>query len=348
MIEFIKKIFHKWFGIFSLIASASGVLLFYTGIDTNSIIVSYFKHNWLTISLIFLLVSSYQVWLDMKNKKIELEDKLKNPVDYEIKGYQQNIAIDVDYLENLFDEEIRKLDKLLLDVDDEIKKLFVDDDLKTTNISKNFSIHSTFMSHNNFKSDESYIQELKNYKTKLEEYPNKKESFLLNWKIFIDNELKNIYFVSFTIKNIGTVSDEDIDIEISHNKKYIVDLYNLDTFPKKPSLPKKPTRESITFIQPRLDHHLNLMKMSELTRDLNPMTYRRYEEINDNKFSIKLKDLKVSEEVDIFRKNGFFMYVENENDFNVNIVSKKSNAAIQKKVLFQKEKDYNYFESKNA
>lgn len=348
MIEFIKKIFHKWFGIFSLIASASGVLLFYTGIDTNNIIVSSFKHNWLTISLIFLLVSSYQVWLDMKNKKIELEDKLKNPVDYEIKVYQQNIAIDVDYLENLFDEEIKELDKLLLEVDDEIKKLFGDDDLKKTNISKILSMHSTYMSNNNFKSDESYIRELKNYKTKLEEYPNKKESFLLNWGNFIDNELKNIYFVNFTIKNIGTVSDEDIDIEISHNNKYIVDLYDLDTFPKNPSLPKKPTRESITFIQPRLDHDLNLMKMNELTRDLNPMTYRRYEKINDNKFSIKLRDLKVSEEVEIFRRNGFFMYLENENDFNVNIVSKKSNAAIQKKVLFQKEKDYNYFESKNA
>jgi hypothetical protein len=294
------------------------------------------------------LVSSYQVWLDMKNKKIELEDKLKNPVDYEIKAYQQNIVIDADYLENLFDEQIIGLDKLLLDVDDEIKKLFIADNSKTTNISKFLSMHSNPIFPHNYKSNELYVQELKNYKTKLEEYPNKKESFLLAWKSFIDNDLKNIYFVNFTIKNIGTVADKDIDIEISHNNKYIVDLYDLDTFPKKPSLPKKPTRESITFIQPSLEHDLNLMRINELTRNSNPMTYKRYEEINDNKFSIKLRDLKVSKEVDIFRRKGFFMYVENENDFNVNIVSEKSNAAIQKKVLFQKAKDYNYFESENA
>ena len=217
-----------------------------------------------------------------------------------------------------------------------------------TNISKILSMHSSYMSHNNYKSDELYMQELKNYKTKLEEYPNKKESFLLNWKNFIDNELKNIYFVNFTIKNTGTVSDEDIDIEITHNNKYIENLYVLDAFPKKPLFPKKPTRESITLMQPILDHDLDIMRMNELTRNSNPMTYRRYEEINDNKFSIKIRDLKVSEEVNIFRQNGFFMYVENENDFNVNIVSKKSNAAIQKKVIFQKAKDYNYFESKSA
>jgi len=59
--------------------------------------------------------------------------------------------------------------------------------------------------------------------------------------------------------------------------------------------------------------------------------------------ALKLRDLKVSEEVSIFRQDGFFIYIDNENNFHVRIISKKSNSAIQKKIIFIKDKDYNYF-----
>lgn len=138
------------------------------------------KNNWLIISLIFLLISSYQVWLDIKKEKIGLEDKLKNPVDYEIKSYKQNIVVDVDYLENLFDEDIKKIDEILLSIDSEIKNLSNNDNIGTTNISKILSMRSNSLFPNNYKSDELYIQELKNYKTKLKEYPNKKRKFFIS------------------------------------------------------------------------------------------------------------------------------------------------------------------------
>lgn len=345
MIEFIKKIFKKWFGIFSLIASISGLFLFYTGIDTNNLIVKLLTNHWLIISLIFLLISSYQVWLDMKNENIKLEDKLKNPVDYEIKAYKQNINIDLNYIENIFDKNSKNIDKILLDIDNEIESLSVNDK-HTTNVSKLLSIHSNSIFHNNSKSDELYVQELKNYILELKEYKNKKDNFLLTWKNFINNDLKNIYYINFTIKNIGTISDEDIDIKIMHNNRYIVDLYLLDTFPKIPSVPVKPKRENVTILRQTMNSNLDINKMHRLTRDSNPLTYRRYEAINDSDFRIKLRDLKVSEEVQIFRQNGFFIYIENENNFNVNIVSKKSNSAIKKEVIVIQGKDYNYFEKK--
>lgn len=343
MFEYIAKIFKKWFGIFSIIASFSGLLLFYTGIDTNSLIVNLFKNNWLTISLIFLLISSFQVWLDTQKEKTALENKLKNPVDYEIQAYKQTINIDLQYVEKLFDKNIKKSSEILTDINSEIKNLSV-----TDNSSRNISKLLSSMQHeiyNNSKSDEFYIQELKNYRIKLIEYPKKKETFLLNWKKFIDNELKNIYFVNFTIKNVGTLSDEDIDIEIEimNNIKYITDLYTLENFPKIPSLPEKPKRETVAILRQNSDLNLDFAKMHKLQIDSNPLTYRRYEIIDNNKFSIKLRDLKVSEEVKIFSQKGFFIYIDNENDFNVKIISKSSNSAIHKKVVFIKAKDYDYF-----
>jgi hypothetical protein len=338
--EFIKKIFKKWFGIFSLIASFSGLFLFYTGIDTNYIVINLLNSNWLTISLIFLLISSYQVWLDVKKEKITLENKLKNPIDYEIKAYKQNIHIDLDYLESLYDENIKESIEILTDVNSEIQSLSISDNLKTTNMSKMLLMRyreSSF--HNNLKSDELYIQELRNYIIELENYPKMKENFLTSWKLFINNDLENIYYIIFSIKNIGTIADEDIDIEITHQDKYIIDVRLLENFPKKPFLPKK---EVVSISQQSPNYSFDSVKIDKLRRDTDPLTYKRYEEINDTTFSVKIRDLKVSKEINIFRQNGFFMHIIHEDDFNVNILSKKSNSAIQKKIIFEKNGSYDY------
>jgi hypothetical protein len=309
--EFIKKIFKKWFGIFSLIASFSGLFLFYTGIDTNYIVINLLNSNWLTISLIFLLISSYQVWLDVKKEKITLENKLKNPIDYEIKAYKQNINIDLDYLESLYDENIKESIEISTDINNEIQ-----------------SLSASY--------DELYIQELKNYIIELKNYPKMKETFLTNWKLFINNDLENIYHIIFSIKNIGTIADEDIDIEITHQDKYIIDVRLLENFPKKPK------KEVVSISQQSPNYSFDSVKIDKLRRDANPLTYKRYEEINDTTFSVKIRDLKVSKEINIFRQNGFFMHIVHEDDFNVNILSKKSNSAIQKKIIFEKNGSYDY------
>ena len=311
MTEFIKKIFKKWFGIFSLIASFSGLFLFYTGIDTNYIVINLLNSNWLTISLIFLLISSYQVWLDVKKEKITLENKLKNPIDYEIKAYKQNINIDLDYLESLYDENIKESIEISTDINNEIQ-----------------SLSASY--------DELYIQELKNYIIELKNYPKMKETFLTNWKLFINNDLENIYHIIFSIKNIGTIADEDIDIEITHQDKYIIDVRLLENFPKKPK------KEVVSISQQSPNYSFDSVKIDKLRRDANPLTYKRYEEINDTTFSVKIRDLKVSKEINIFRQNGFFMHIVHEDDFNVNILSKKSNSAIQKKIIFEKNGSYDY------
>lgn len=102
----------------------------------------------------------------------------------------------------------------------------------------------------------------------------------------------------------------------------------------------------VNILRPDINHNLDFARIEKLRRDSNPLTYKRYEEINENEFSIKLRDLKVSEKVSIFRQSGFFMYIENENSFTVNIVSKNSNSSIQKKIIFKQDRDYNYFKNK--
>lgn len=50
------------------------------------------------IALIALLYATYQVWDDTRIEKLELEEKLKNPIDYEVKAYIKKVKIDLDYI----------------------------------------------------------------------------------------------------------------------------------------------------------------------------------------------------------------------------------------------------------
>ena len=346
IIEYIKKLLHKWFGKFSLIASFSGVILFYTGIDTNNLIVNFIVNNLLSVSLIFLLISAYQVWSDIRQEKQILEEKLKNPIDYEIKATIKKVVIDIQYLENIFDKNIEKTKQLIDEAENEIDKLSVEED-STPMLSQVERLRSLSSTLSGFgderKTDKLYLSELISYKHDLREYPNKKDSFLLEWKNFIDNDLKNIYYANFNITNIGTKSDEDIDVEIlfKNENRHIDYLEMLNNFPKKSYLPIKPKRENNIQFRPTIN--FDSIDLHNTMMNSNPQTYKRYEEITDTTLSVKLRDLKVSETVRIFRKKGFFIFLENKDDFDVNIVSKNSNSAIHKKLIFEKIEDYDYF-----
>lgn len=346
-IEFIKKIFKKWFGIFSLIASVSGLTLFYTGIDTNNFIVNFITNNWLTVSLIFLLISAYQVWTDTKQEKITLEDKLKNPIDYEIEGLIQKVVVDFQYLDNLYENNIKEVEKSIFEVDNEIDELSNRLNNSSSSIqleslrSLSFSLSGM---DNNQKSDSLYLTELKEYKSELEEYSNKKNDFISAWESFLNNDLKNLYYIDFQIKNIGIKSDEDIDINISYKNatKYITTPNRMSNFPRA-NIPIKPKQETYSQLTHVFDRDFNGTDMHRNIMDSNPQVFRRYEEIEENHFSVKLRDLKVSKTVRIFRQKGFFISLENKDDIEVTIISKNSTSAIHKKIIYTQLDDYEYF-----
>lgn len=346
IIEYLKRLLTKWFGKFTLITSVSGFILFYTNIDTRDLIVNIISSNLLNVSLIFLFIATYQVWNDIRLEKQELEYKLKNPIDYEIKALVKKVKLDILHLEIIFDKKIEESKQLLNEVDYEINKLSTHQN--DNSISKQLdvlqSLSSSLLGINNYqKTDELYLSELISYKNQLEEYPSLKENYLSKWKKFIANDLKNIYFIDFTITNIGNKSDEDIDIQIlyENNNKYVGNLNLLDNFPRQ-HLPTKPKRSNNHLVQvshrdfDNMDFHRSIM-------DSNPQVYKRYETIEENNFSIKIRDLKVSETIRIFKQKGFFINLENTNDFSTRIVSKNSTSAINKKIIIEECGEYDYF-----
>ncbi|MDE5005135.1 hypothetical protein NAI73_12055, partial [Francisella tularensis subsp. holarctica] len=61
-------------------------------------------------------------------------------------------------------------------------------------------------------------------KKELESYNSKVENNLKAWKRFVDNDLRNIYIVYFSIENTGVKSDKNIDIEIELVKNSYISL----------------------------------------------------------------------------------------------------------------------------
>lgn len=343
-LEYTKKILKKWFGKFTLISSISGLILFYINIDTRDFIVDFISNNLLYVSLVFLFIATYQVWSDAKLEKIELEEKLRNPINYDIKALIKKIVVNFEYLENFYDEQINKSKKLIIEVDNEINKL--EETISKEPLTMQLEVLRSLslgMTGSSNKTNREYLSELKYYKDELEDYPSKKDEYLLKWKSFLDNQLKNVYYVNFQITNIGVKSDEDIDIQIFfHNdNKYIGNPRILDDFPKA-YLPIKPKQEDYQFNVISDRNHFDNDLYNSLSNS-NPEIYRRYEKIEEKKFSIKIKDLKVSKTVRIFEDKGYFISIEDENDIDVNIVSKHLTSPINKKVIFEKLGDYDYF-----
>lgn len=346
IIEYIKRLLTKWFGKFTLITSISSFILFYTNIDTRDLIVNIISSNLLYVSLIFLFIATYQAWRDIRLEKQELENKLKNPINYEIKALVKKVKVDIHYLETIFNKKIEESKQLISKVDYEINKLsaYENDNFISNQLDVLKSLTSTLSGMDNYqKTDKLYLNELISYKKQLEEYPSLKEDYLSKWEIFVANDLKNIYFIDFTIMNIGNKSDEDIDIQIlyENNNKYVGNPNLMDNFPRQ-HLPTKPERSYNNLI-PVLHGGLDNQDLHESIMNSNPQVYKRYETIEENNFSIKIRDLKVSETIRIFKQKGFFINVENTNDFSTRIVSKNSTSAIKKKIMVEECGEYDYF-----
>ena len=341
ILEYLKRLVKKWFTYLIFIPDLTDLIQshFNYTIPISSNILNY-------IALIALLYATYQVWNDMRLEKVELEEKLKNPIDYEVKAKIKKVKINLNFVENIIDKNIEKIDFLIHSAEQEFKKIVINENNEIKSLAIKFSsgIYSD--------SEIFYKNDLKKYIELLREYKNNKDTYLLEWKKFNEIELKDIYIVDFFITNIGRQFDEDIDIDINFNNenKYVGEIYLLDNIPNSLNLPAKPERKKFndfTVIKP-LDMSYDFHDFDKLHRDSNPHTYKRYEEIEEQKFSIKLRDLKVSEIVSIFRDNGYFMKITDKNDIDIIISSKNSTSKINKKLVYENKGEFDYFQdSKN-
>lgn len=344
ILEYLKRLVKKWFTYLIFVPDLTDLIQshFNYTIPISSNILNY-------MALIALLYATYQVWDDTRIEKLELEEKLKSPIDYEVKAYIKKVKIELAYIESLLDKNIEKTVSLIHSSEQEFEKIVVNENDEITSLARHFALSG----YSN-KSEIFYKNDLGNYIKQLKEYADKKDTYLIDWKDFNDIVLKDIYFVDFSIRNIGRQFDEDIDIDIHFNNenKYIEKNYLIDNSPNSFNLPSKPERKkenefnTIRRFIDNVDNSHELYKLQMM--DSNPRIYRRYEEIKEYIFSIKLRDLKVSRSARIFRNNGYFIKIKDKNDIDVIISSKNSTSKINKKLIFEVGEEFDYFQDRNS
>ncbi|ABO47009.1 hypothetical protein [Francisella tularensis] len=228
--EYFKKLFSKWLSKFSVITGICGFVAFYSGYDPSNMVAKFIINNLLHVSLLFLIISSYQVWLEVQQ---ELDKIKKNPVDYKITAKIQKIEINLENIRENYKKQFNEIESDINDCSSQINSLENPNDSPLHKLAgidiPNFS-NIMFQIMPNSKLKDEYTTNLKEYKKELESYNSKVENNLKAWKSFVDNDLRNIYIVDFSIENTGVKSDKNIDIEIELGKNsYISLLENIES-----------------------------------------------------------------------------------------------------------------------
>jgi hypothetical protein len=192
IIKYLKELSSKLFAKFSYITGICGVIAFYySKYDPSSIVTEFVVNYFLYVFVLFLTISSYQVWLKAKQ---ELDEIKKNPVDYKVTAKIRNIYIDLNKVTDQYLND-ESLNKKIRDCNNEIDRFD----------GKNFVYNAFELLKNSNKNlpdntgnkpKDQYISELKSYKEELEEYINKSKDNLLQWNKFSDS-FKNVYIVDF-------------------------------------------------------------------------------------------------------------------------------------------------------
>ncbi|OCL82737.1 hypothetical protein [Arcobacter porcinus] len=348
IIEYLKRLFSKWFVYLGLLPAIDDLIERYLTISLSiPSIVLYF------VAFCAFIYATYQVWNDMRVEKEELEEKLKNPVDYEIKAYAKKIVFDIEYAEKKIVENIKEAQNIIKKSSKELDKLQEKPD--ENSLSGKLEMFRSMQSLGIYENDSYetskviYMAELSKYIDELKNFPSKKDECLDKYKEVIENKLKDLYMLDFVISNCGIKFDEDIDIvlEFGEKNEYLESGYISLNLPKCILLPSKPEIKLIndftTISKPIFDNN-----DFEFIKDSNPLVYRRYEKIEDKQFSIKLRDLKVSKSVRIFKNDSYLFKIEDKNSMKCTITSKNSTSKIIKNIIFENDGEFDFFNKTNS
>lgn len=332
--EYFKKLFSKWLSKFSVITGICGFVAFYTGYDPSNMVAKFIINNLLHVSLLFLIISSYQVWLEVQQ---ELDKIKKNPVDYKVTAKIQKIFINLDKIKKVYKtkEEIKEA---LEECENEILVL---EKLSQVDKSPEMKLRELF---DNDKSTNDYLAELNGYKRELESYIEKSQENFSQWSKFSEY-LKNIYIVDFYMESIGNKSDKNIDIEIRlNNNSYIESLYKQYEYLVALKTPEKPNK---------MVAHNNFMSsynrnFSFQLPTLPPMyikdAFRKFMEFKEKSLFVNLREMNVGDNISIFKEKVLIELPKKE-EIKVIIKSENSNAKIEKAVEFEViEESIEYFD----
>lgn len=312
MIEYLKKLFTKWFFYLGFLPTIYDYASAY--FDWGLKLPSLFLY---LVGFLAFLFASYTIWADERKEKSEVQRLLANPVDYNIIGELTPIDFEVEKQLNRIDNNAFKAQEEIDSANQEINQLFGDDKSMQRVISAITASSNLFDS---YKYELlKYIDELSNYIEKSEEYKNQYRERV--------NVLSSRYFIIFNIENIGNKSDSQINIEIKTQKNNFIDATNMYdlVFKNIPTLPQKPESPIQKFAK-------NIDFMKQINSQPHPDLFRlnRSKVQFDNKSAlITIKEMNVGQIEDTLKE---IMFIEllDETDFQIIIHSKESSAIIEK------------------
>lgn len=335
ILEYIKKVISKWWIILGIILELFDRFQKYFNIDLK---IPEGYTSYLLFALLF--ISTYLVWKDEKQKLITLEEKNRNPVDYEITAqihpFDDDVENSIIKLENNINDTQKELDDINIKSNEEIR-IKIDKnnlpDLQNKSISLNIAALQSIQQHR-LSSEDTITQNLReiSYKNSLETYITDMKKYIDDMKDYYETRKGKIFYVIFVIHNTGSIFDENIGISISSKNSIFAEKLHFDNTLVKPKKPEKP-KNSI-YQEPLFSNYLQDIEKQLNNLELNPHRLRRNVEIKNKNINLVFRDLKVDNEKNVL-ENILFIKSDDLNDLEFEISSKNSNRKIQKKVKLE-------------
>lgn len=324
--EYIKRVLLRWWILLGITPEILDRISTYYGHELE--LPSELTYS---LILIFLLISTYLVWKEEKLKNIELEEKYRNPIDYDITAnlypldLEQNDIIANEYkILNEKKDAIKGIEEELLNIEEDYKEKFS----SNTNLSL-FHSMDILSGRSKRRDERPYRDRFEIYKNSYLRYISDYEKYIEDLEKYYQSFESKVYYVEHIIENIGTSSDEGIYIHIEIKdgifKKYEELFSNL---PSAPSEPKKPsvveyidTYAQIRAVQPSIDFpYID-----------NEKYYRRFYKLEEKSVTVQLRDLNVGDRGNVF-KDKFFLFTDDYNSMSFTIKSKNSTKVIRKDI----------------
>lgn len=336
IIKYFKKVVFRWWILLGLMPEALERIALYFNIE-----IKIPEEYTIYLCFAFLFVSTYLVWKEEKEKVETLEEKSKNPVDYEITAkiypFDDDIENSIQSLEKRINDAQKELDDINIKLYEEtIIKLNKDNipDLGNGTVASTIaSLYHNMQrtNHNSFPSFQNNRE--MSYRISLESYIEDMKKYVVDVKQFYENRKGKIFYVVFYIHNTGSIFDESIDINISSKNSIFAEKLDFDNTLVKPEKPEKPKNSMVE--DPSYSNYINRIERPYFENfDINPHRLRRNIEIKDKNISLVLRDLKVDVEIELLKKI-VFIKSDSLNDLETEIISKNANKKIQKNVVLE-------------
>jgi hypothetical protein len=215
--EYIKRVLLRWWILLGITPEILDRISTYYGHELElPIELTY------SLILIFLLISTYLVWKEEKLKNIDLEEKYRNPIDYDITAnlypldLEQNDIIANEYkILNEKKDAIKGIEEELLNIEEDYEEKFS----SNTNLSL-FHRMDILSGRNKRRDERPYRDRFEIYKNSYLRYISDYEKYIEDLEKYYQSFESKVYYVEHIIENIGTSSDEGIYIHIEIKDGY--------------------------------------------------------------------------------------------------------------------------------